>query len=310
MTAGAQTIANDISQATTKYYQEAQQIMSCNTAQAQIGCNVKVRFQISAMRNADPQIVFTQLVISFLVATENPLVASVNIVGPENAYYSGRDYELHMQMIKFLHAQYPKVHLSLHAGELSILEVPPEFMQDHITKAIDIAGAERIGHAADIIAETNASHTLQEMAQRHIVAELCLTSNERALGVVGPTHPLPLYMHYHVPIMISTDDEGIFRSTLSQEYWLAVTRYNLSYHDVKTFARNVPTYSFLAGESLWSDPDKFKPVVECKTDKLGSDHPSALCAAFLKHSEKAQQQWLLEKQFKAFETSVVERLNN
>ncbi|MSP53269.1 MAG: hypothetical protein EXR81_03345 [Gammaproteobacteria bacterium] len=307
MIAGGQNIVDDISHATTSYYEQAQQILQCNSLQTEKWCAVTVRFQISAMRNMDPQIVFTQLVISFLVAKKNPLVVGVNIVGPENAYYSGRDYDLHMQMIKYLHAQYPSVHLSLHAGELSLPEAPPEFLQDHIAKAIEIAGAERIGHATDILSEKNATDTLQKMARQHIVAEQCLTSNERTLGVVGATQPLPLYMQYHVPVIISTDDEGIFRSTLSQEYWLAVTRYNLSYNDVKTFARNVPTYSFLPGDSLWRDADSFKVVNECKLDKLGSTQPKARCAEFLKHSEKAQHQWKLEKQFKEFEAEILKQ---
>lgn len=309
LAAGAKNIADNISQEVTNYYQQTQKILQCHTSEAQSGCKVAVRLQISAMRNFPPQIVFTQLVIGFLVAEKNPLVVGVNIVGPENAYYSSHDYDQHMQMIKFLHQQYPKVHLSLHAGELSLHEAPPEFMRDHIAKAIDIASAERIGHATDITSETAALNILHKMAQRHIAVEQCLTSNERMLGIAGDMQPLPLYMQFHVPVVLDTDDEGIFRTTLTQEYWLAVTRYNLSYNDVKTFARNVPTYSFLSGESLWSDAANFKPVAACKFDKLGGDNPKPRCAEFLKHNEKAQQQWKLEQQFKEFEKSILQKMN-
>jgi adenosine deaminase len=37
---------------------------------------------------------------------------------------------------------------------------------------------------------------------------------------------------------------------------------------------------------------------------LGADKPSSGCAAFLKTSEKAQQQWELERRFPEFESSL------
>jgi adenosine deaminase len=37
---------------------------------------------------------------------------------------------------------------------------------------------------------------------------------------------------------------------------------------------------------------------------LGTEKPSAGCAAFLKSSERAQQQWELEKRFRAFEGAL------
>jgi len=42
----------------------------------------------------------------------------------------------------------------------------------------------------------------------------------------------------------------------------------------------------------------------CAHDNLGSDKPSAACAAFLKSSERAQQQWELERRFTEFESAL------
>jgi glutamyl-tRNA synthetase len=68
-------------------------------------------------------------------------------------------------MIQFFHKLYPKVHIRLHAGELSLEEASPNFMRSHVGEAINIAGAERIGHGVDIAYELNGLKTLKEMAQ-------------------------------------------------------------------------------------------------------------------------------------------------
>ena len=62
---------------------------------------------------------------------------------------------------------------------------------------------------------------------------------------------------------------------------------------------------FLPGPSLWAAPDKFTATVSaCSRDSRGSEKPSAPCAAFLASSQKAQQEWELERRFDAWESSL------
>jgi len=61
-------------------------------------------------------------------------------------------------------------------------------------------------------------------------------------------------------------------------------------------------HDFLPGASLWREPDAFtRTATACAPDAWGAAEPSAACAAFLKSSEKAQQQWELERRFREFE---------
>ncbi len=60
-----------------------------------------------------------------------------------------------MRMLAYLHERYPKVHISLHAGELVQGLVPPEGLRFHIRDSVEIAHAERIGHGVDVMNETN-----------------------------------------------------------------------------------------------------------------------------------------------------------
>jgi len=90
---------------------------------------------------------------------------------PEDGYASMTDYALHMRMISFLHSFYPKIHLSLHAGELAPGLVPYEGLCCHIRLAVEKAQAERIGHGVDIMYEDQPHALLREMAANHVMGQ-------------------------------------------------------------------------------------------------------------------------------------------
>jgi adenosine deaminase len=123
------------------------------------------------------------------------------------------------------------------------------------------------------------------------------------LGISGKQHPLPIYRKFRVPVALCTDDEGVSRIDLTHEFVSAVETFGLRYTDLKEHVRTSLEHSFLPGASLWSSPNEStRPVSPCSQDSLGSEAPSAKCAAFLKTSEKAQQQWKLEWRFRIFES--------
>jgi adenosine deaminase len=69
--------------------------------------------------------------------------------------------------------------------------------------------------------------------------------------------------------------------------------------------RNSLEYSFLPGPSLWDDKGAYLQVVpECEADRPGPGEPGAACAGFLRSSDKAAEQWELERRFAAFEASL------
>jgi len=213
-----------------------------------------------------------------------------------------RDYTQQMKMVGFLHALYPKVHISLHAGELALGLVPPEGLRFHIRQAVELAHAERIGHGVDVMHEDDAAGVLKELAAQHVMVEINLSSNEAILGVKGAGHPFPIYRAAHVPVALSTDDEGVSRIDLTHEYVRAALDYHLSYADLTQLARTGMEHDFLPGASLWASQDDFStPVDACKGQAPGAEKPSAECKAFLDKSDKAAAQWELERRFRAFE---------
>jgi len=286
---------------------QRRQIEHCGTAQAAPACQVEIRYIYQVLRAFSPEQVFAQTLLGFetIQATldaHEPGFAGINFVQPEDSFISMRDYTLHMKMLDYLHSVYPKVHISLHAGELASGLVPPEGLHFHIRQAVELGHAERIGHGVDVMYEDDASALLKELAQKHVMVEVNLSSNEGILGIKGVDHPFPLYRAAHVPVALSTDDEGVSRIDITGEYVRAALDYHLGYPDMKQLARTGMEHNFLPGASLWAAPDAFTaPVAACKAQPRGTDKPSAACKIFLDASQKAAAQWELERRFRAFE---------
>jgi len=286
---------------------ERRRIEHCATPQAAPACSVEVRYIYQILRGAAPEQVFAQTLLGFetvqaTLDAHEPGFVGINFVQPEDGYLSMRDYTLQMKMLATLHGLYPKVHISLHAGELAQGLVPPEGLRFHIREAVELGHAERIGHGVDVMSENDAPALLRELAAKHVMVEINLSSNEGILEVKGAQHPFPLYRAAHVPVALSTDDEGVSRIDLTHEYVRAALDYHLSYADLKQLARTGLEHSFLSGKSLWTAADAFTaPATACKAQPLGAAQPSAACKAFLDANEKAAAQWELERRFRAFE---------
>src|SRR5437016_2167292 len=121
------------------------------------------------------------------------------------------------------------LHRLMHAGEVG----GPE----KIREAIELLGAERIGHG---IAAINDPELMDLLAERKIPLEICPTSNmntaalARQLQRKGATiedHPLPELLRHGIPIVLSTDDPAMFHTTLHEEYRNAA-RMGLQEHEL------------------------------------------------------------------------------
>ncbi|HEY1808626.1 MAG TPA: adenosine deaminase, partial [Acidobacteriaceae bacterium] len=277
----------------------------CGQPDAAPACLVTVRFLYQVKREEPPQEVFAQSLLGFELAAADPDVLGINLVQPEDSYLAMRDYRLQMHMLGYLHGLYPQVHISLHAGELAEGMVPPQGLTFHIRSAVEQAHAERIGHGVDIMFEDRPWQLMKEMADRHIMVEINLTSNAVILNVRGNDHPFMLYRKAGVPVALSTDDEGVSRIDLTHEFVRAADTYPLTYHDLKLMVRTSLEHAFLPGDSLWlrTTPEKLDtPVAACR-GQLGETEPHGACAALIHASPKAQQEWELEHRFRVFESS-------
>ena len=228
--------------------------LACDGRNAQPGCGVTFRYIVQINRNNAPDEVFVQTAIAAALIRAEPRMVALNFVGPEDSLVARRDYTRHMQIIRFLAKDVP---VALHAGELWLGLVPPPDLAFHIREAIEIAGARRIGHGVALAFERDMEGLIAEMRARPVVVEINLTSNDLILGVRGKDHPLPAYLAAGVPVVLSTDDAGILRIDLTNEYVRAARDYGLGYRMLKAIARNALIYSFLEAGQKRDELERF-----------------------------------------------------
>jgi adenosine deaminase len=108
------------------------------------------------------------------------------------------------------------LHRLIHAGEVG----GPE----KIREAIDLLGAERIGHG---IAAIHDLALMDLLAERRIPLEVCPGSNLktgalalqlRHQAIRIEDYPLPKFLRHGIPVVLSTDDPAMFHTTLQTEY--------------------------------------------------------------------------------------------
>jgi adenosine deaminase/adenosine deaminase CECR1 len=207
-----------------------------------------MRYQNFVLRVKSPKEVFTDMALCFASANGEALIVGVNIVAPEDHPVAMKDYALHMEFFRFFRNQYPAVKCALHAGELALGLVKPEDISGHIETAVEIAGANRIGHGVGIPYER--LDLLEIMADKGIPVEINLSSNAFILGVTPEAHPVSIYRRANVPVVLSSDDAGVLRHHLSEEYVLLYRHQPIDYPAIKEIAFNALRYSFIEEPEL------------------------------------------------------------
>ena len=290
---------------TDAFEARANAILKCGTREADPGCGVTVRYLAQSNRLVPLEETFAQLQLGVALIGKDRRWVGLQLVAPEDHPNALRNYRAHMAMVGFLSDHGRKAKVALHAGELTPAFATPGDLSFHIGLAVRTAGASRIGHGVGIAYEDGAAELLNYMADNGVLVEVNLTSNDVILGVRGADHPWHWLQRANAPFALSTDDPGISRSELSQEYARGAAE-GMTYADLKRSARNALAFSFLPGTGLWLDPNRFVgPTSVCAGD-IGKPEPAArACADFLAHNEKAREQFRFEARLAAFEKLVV-----
>src|SRR5216684_436296 len=134
------------------------------------------------------------------------------------------------------------LHRLMHAGEVG----GPELIRE----AIELLGAERIGHGIAAIRDPD---LMDMLAERKIPLEICPASNMKTAALARQLqredasiedHPLPKLLRHGIPIVLSTDDPAMFHTTLHEEYANAA-RMGLQEDDLARIVQMGFEYAFL-----------------------------------------------------------------
>ncbi len=163
------------------------------------------------------------------------LYVGVNMVGRED---NDKGYPLRfLPVLRELRHKYPDINLSIHAGEVD----EPNF---HVRDTL-LLGAQRIGHGVNLITDPD---TMVRMRYGPFLVEINLISNLLLEYVSDYSqHPFPEYLRTGIPVALSTDDRGMWDSNMSDEFYVAVKEFNLSWEEIVKLGHNSLQYSFLDG---------------------------------------------------------------
>jgi len=193
---------------------------------------VEVRFQNPLLRYLpDAE---QRLKDLYAITDRHPdLYVGVNMVGRED---NGKGYPLRfLPVLRELRRKYPDINLSIHAGEVD----EPNY---HIRDTL-LLGAQRIGHGVNLITDPE---TMVLMRNGPYMIEINLISNLLLEYVSDYSrHPFPEYLRIGIPVALSTDDRGMWDSNMSDEFYVAVREFNLSWEEIVKLGRNSLYYSFL-----------------------------------------------------------------
>lgn len=193
---------------------------------------VEVRFQNTLLRytpNAEQRL----RDLYALTDRYRDLYVGVNMAGRED---NAKGYPLRfLPVLRELRHKYPDINLSIHAGEVD----EPNF---HVRDTL-LLGAKRIGHGVNLITDPE---TMLLMRYGPYLVEINLISNLLLEYVSDYSqHPFPEYLRVGIPVALSTDDRGMWDSNMSDEFFVAVKEFNLSWEEIVTLGRNSLKYSFL-----------------------------------------------------------------
>ena len=161
------------------------------------------------------------------------LYVGINMAGRED---NDKGYPLRfLPTLRKLRSSLPAIDLSIHAGEVD----EPNF---HVRDTL-LLGATRIGHGLNLIDDPQ---TLLLMRNGQALVEINLVSN-LLLEYVDDyqQHPFPEYLRTGIPVALSTDDRGMWDSTMTDEYFIAVKEFNLSWQELVKLGENSLKYSFV-----------------------------------------------------------------
>ena len=150
----------------------------------------------------------------------------------------------------FLRAKKAGLGITIHSGEAPT-DKAPKWVMD----AIEVLGAQRIGHGVQIYRDESVMSAVRD---RKIVLELCPTSNILTNAVSHMKfHPLKKLFDFGILTTINTDDPGIFNTNMNREFRVARETIGMTQADLEKVSQTAAEASFIPlkkRQKVWPSP--------------------------------------------------------
>jgi len=198
---------------------------------------ITIRLMPDVSRSYGPEL--ADKLLDIILSKRSKYIIGIGLGGPEHLS-KNREYK-----DVFEKARKHGLRTVAHAGE----SVGPSCIHD----AIEILGAERIGHATSAFQDEK---VIQLLVTKQIPVEIAITSNLITGQYVKELteHPVKHYLARGVFVTVGTDDPNLFKTTLLDEYWKIYSSFGCGLRTVYQIIKN----SFLA--SFLSDGQKHRYV--------------------------------------------------
>lgn len=193
---------------------------------------VTARFQITVIRYTPSAEQSVEEAYQFVDANRD-LWVGINMAGRED---NDKGHPLRfLEVFRRMRRTYTGIQLSIHGGEV-------DSPGDEVRRTL-LLGATRIGHGINLITDPEG---MLLMRNRRALIETSLVSNK--LLEYTPDldkHPFPEYLRTGIPVCLNTDDPGAWDSNITDEYFLAVRHFRLSWREIVQIGRDSLSYSFV-----------------------------------------------------------------
>ena len=205
---------------------------------AREGKNIRVESLLCGMRQNNK----SQQAAAAVVKFRNKGVVGFDIAGPEDGFPPSNQLET----FEFLRKE--NAHFTIHAGEAYGLP--------SIWEAIQICGAERLGHGVRIIDDIDFSSSSPKLGplasyvrDRRIPLELCPTSNlQTGAAKTFAEHPIGKLAKLRFRVTLNTDNRLMSNTSMSNEMSQCVKSFDWKFIDLQRVTVNALKSSFIPFE--------------------------------------------------------------
>ena len=202
------------------------------------GNTIRVTLLLCGMRQNQ----LSQEVAELAVKYRERGVVGFDIAGPEDGFPPSD------QLDTFEYLRRENAHFTIHAGEAYGLP--------SIWEAIQLCGAERLGHGVRIIDDIDLNHTPPRLGKlaayvrdRRIPLEMCPSSNIQTGAAANfADHPIGDLAKLRFRVTVNTDNRLMSATSMSREMSELVTAFNWSFLDLQRVTINALKSSFIPFE--------------------------------------------------------------